>query len=78
MDAVTRFGLARMLRVVAMVIVAQLARCAWWLWLGSHHARAAGGAADALQQLLYQRRTPNIIYLHGCRTKHRRRFNNFI
>ena len=36
-----------------------------WLWLGSHDARAAGGAAGASQQLIHQRRTPNIIYLHG-------------
>ena len=62
MEAVTRLGshaargglsgrsLARTMRVVVM---ARLARCAWWLWLGSHDARAAGGAAGASQQLLY-------------------------
>ena len=53
MEAVTRLerlGLARPLRVVAVVVVARLARCAWWLWLGSHDARAAGGGAGASQQ----------------------------
>ena len=53
MEAVTRLerlGLAHTLRVVA---VARLARCARWLWLGSHDARAAGGAAGASQQLSY-------------------------
>ena len=44
-----RLGLARTLRVVAVVVVARVARCAWWLWLVSHDARAAGGAASALQ-----------------------------
>ena len=34
-----RLGLARTLRVVAVVVVVRLARCAWWLWLGSHAAR---------------------------------------
>ena len=31
---------ARTTRVVAVVVVARLARRAWWLWLGSHDARA--------------------------------------
>ena len=56
MEAVTwleRLGLARTLRVVAVLVVARLAQCAWWLWLGSHGARAAGGAAGDSQQLLY-------------------------
>ena len=51
MEAMTRLerlGLARTLRVVAVVVVARLAQCAWWLWLGSHNARAVGGAAGAL------------------------------
>ena len=48
-----RLGLARTLRVVAVVVVARLARCAWWLWLGSHDARTVGGEAGASQQLLY-------------------------
>ena len=55
MVAVTRLewlGLARTLRMVAVVVVARLARCAWWLWLGSHDTRAAGGAAGTSQQLL--------------------------
>ena len=55
MEAVTRLerleqlGLARTLRVVAVVVVARLVV----VWLGSHDARAAGGAAGASQQLLY-------------------------
>ena len=53
MEAATRLGLAHTLPVVAVVVVARLARCAWWLWLGSLDARAAGGAAGASQQLLY-------------------------
>ena len=56
MEAVTRLerlGLARTLRVVAVVVVARLARCAWWLWLGLHDARTAGGTAGASQQLPY-------------------------
>ena len=56
MEAVTRLewlGLARTLRVVAVVVVARLARCAWWLWLGLHDARTAGGTAGASQQLSY-------------------------
>ena len=55
-EAVSRLewlGLTRTLRVVAVVVVARLARCAWWLWLGSHDERAAGGAVVASQQLLY-------------------------
>ena len=63
--AVTRLvwlDLARTLRLVAVVVVAQLACCAWWLWLGLHDARAAGGAAGASQQLLYNCRTPDISY----------------
>ena len=81
MVAVTRLlwlNSARTLRVVAVVLIARLARCARWLWLGSHDARTAGGAAGASQQLLYKRRTPNIFYLHGCRTKRRRRFINYV
>ena len=46
-------GLARTLRVAAMMAVARLALCAWWLWLGSHVVHAAGDAAGASQQLLY-------------------------
>ena len=42
------------------------------------HARAAGDAAGASQQLLNKRCIPNIIYLHGCRTKRRRRFINYV
>ena len=56
MEAVTqleRLGLARTLRVVAVVVIARLAQCAWWLWLGLHDVRAAGGAAGVSQQLLY-------------------------
>ena len=56
MEAVTRLerlGLARTLRVVAVEVVGRVARCAWWLWLGSHDARAAGGAAGTSQQLLH-------------------------
>ena len=34
-----RLKFARTLRVVAVVVVARLARCAWWLWLGLHAAR---------------------------------------
>ena len=55
-------GSARMLRVVAVVVVARLARCAWWLWLGSHDARAAGGAAGASQSFIYYCRTPDIRF----------------
>ena len=54
-EAVSRLeclGLTRTLCVVAVVVVARFAQCAWWLWLGSHDARAAGGAAGASQQLL--------------------------
>ena len=68
MEAVTRLarlGLASMLRVVAVVVVAQLA---WWLRLGSHDARAAGGAADTLQQLLLAPH-PGNVYLLGCCTR---------
>ena len=39
MNRLERLGLARTLRGVAVVVVARLARCAWWLWLGSHDAR---------------------------------------
>ena len=56
MEAVSRLdwlGLTRKLCVVAVVVVARLTRCAWWLWLGLHDVRAAGGAAVASQQLLY-------------------------
>ena len=56
MEAVTRLewlGLARTLRVVAVVVEARPVRCAWWLLLVSHGARAAGGAAGASLQLLY-------------------------
>ena len=69
---------ARTLRVVAVVLIARLARYARWLWLGSHDANAAGGAAGASQQLLYKRRTPNVIYLHSCRTQRRRRLTNYV
>ena len=64
MEAVTRLerlGLARTQRMVDVVVLARLARRTWWLWLGSHDARAAGGAAGASQQLLYQRRTPKMF-----------------
>ena len=71
MEAVTRLkrlGLTRTLRVVAVVVVARLARCAWWLWLGSHDARAAGGAAGASQHFDILVPYPENIYLLGCRT----------
>ena len=79
MAAVTRLlwlDSARTLRVVAVVLVARLARCARWLWLGSHDARVTGGAAGASQQLLYKHRTPNNIYFICSRAKLRRRFIN--
>ena len=53
---------ARTMRVVAVVLVARLARCAWWMRLSSHDARAAGGAAGASQSFIYYCRTPDIRF----------------
>ena len=69
MEAVSqleRLGLARTLRVVAVVVVARVARCAWWLWLGSHDARAAD-VQLALHNNYYISAAPQ-KYLLGCRT----------
>ena len=59
-EAVTRLerlGLARTLLVVAVVVVAQLARCAWWLWLSSH-MRAQREVQLALRNNDYISATP--------------------
>ena len=65
MEAVTRLerlGLARTLRVVAVVVVARLARCAWWLWLGSHAAPSAVGALTPHNRL-YISAAPQILFI---------------
>ena len=62
MEAVTRLerlGLARTLLVVAVVVVAQLARCAWWLWLSSH-MRAQREVQLSLRNSYYISAAPQI------------------
>ena len=66
MVAVTRplwLDSARMLRIVAVVLIARLARCA--------RSRRCSWRLATIIIYAPLRRTPNIIYLHGCRTKHR-------
>ena len=62
------FGLASMLRMMAVVVVARLSDARG----GGGSARTmraqrAGGAAGTSQQLLYEPRTPNTIYLNCSR-----------
>ena len=61
--AVTRPAWLASPRMLTVVVVARLARCAWWPWLCSHAVCAAVGTAGASQQLLYQRRTPFLFYM---------------
>ena len=49
MVAVTRLLWLDSVRTLRIVAVVRLARRARWLWLGSHDARIAGGAAGASQ-----------------------------
>ena len=61
MEAVTRLerlGLARTLRVV---VVARLARCAWWLWLGSHAATSAVCALTPRTRLHFSAAPENLF-----------------
>ena len=64
MEAVTRLewlGLARMLRVVAVVVEARLARCARCLWLGSHDAREV---QLELRNNYYISTTPQTLFIY--------------
>ena len=56
------------LSLTHMLAVARLARCTWRLWLGSHAACAAVGAAEPSQSFIYVNAAPQIIVntVNGC------------
>ena len=74
MEAVIRLewlGLARTLLVVAVEVVGRLARCAWWLWLGSHAVPSAVGALTPRNRFILVPH-PKYYLLNGCRKNFRR------